>query len=527
MENQEPGFLIGLDFGSESARGILIDAQSGMALQSHVHPYRHGIMDRSLPDGTPLPPGFVLQDASDYTEACEAILAALGRDRRILSIGLGFTASSPLPARADGTPLSVSHPGEPHAYVKLYKHAAPQTFVDRINRQAAAHLAHFGGRVSGEWLLAKAVQMQEEAPHLWSETARFIEAGDWIVWQLAGVEKRSLGFAAFKAQYSVDLGYPDHLVPGLRERLARPSPVGTPAGDLSAEWRERTGIRGPCTIAVAVIDSHVVLPAIGAVTSGSLVGALGTSAAWLFLSKDHRPLPPGIEGMALDASLPDHWCYEAGQASFGDMLGWFVRTFPRGKDAEASFAAYNSEAAVLDPEDLTLVALDWWNGNRVPHADSDLSGVVLGLTRKTTPVEIYRALLESLCFGARQVADLFANGGFALDRITLTSGLADSNPFLIQMMADVFERPVDVPEIAHATATGAAIHGAVAAGVSADFAEGASRFGARTLRSYLPGETPGKTPGKTIDGYRHRYGIYRDLSGNDALRQAVARLRKT
>ncbi len=508
------GFIIGLDFGSESARGVLIDAETGEQAGLHIHPYAHGIIDGHLPDGTPLPPGWSLQDAGDYAQAARAILTALGKDRRILSIGLDFTASSPLPVAADGTPLSALHPREPHAYVKLYKHQAAQPQADAISARHAALFADFGGRISGEWLIAKAAQMREEAPALWAATARFIEGGDWMVWQLTGHEARSYGFATYKAQYSPGRGYPGGLVEGLEERLSEPLPVGRSAGPLSDAWLARTGILGPCAVAVAVIDSHVVLPAVGAVGGGTFVGALGTSAAYLMLSEEFQPLPPGIEGVARDSSLPGLWCYEAGQPAFGDCLGWFVRRFSGADDMAAGFARLNAEAEALAPGAGRVMALDWWNGNRVPHGDAALTGLLIGLTRKTTQAEIYRALLESLCFGARHVLDLIEAGGIAVERVLMTSGLAERNPFLVQMMADVFGRDILVPDIRNAACAGAAIHGAVAAGVVADFHAGAARFGATQFTRYEP------RPALAQD-YDRLYRIFRQLSANTGLSDAM------
>ena len=405
-------YIIGLDYGSESARGVLIDAVTGEQLGSHTHAYRHGIMTRALPDGTKLARAWALQNAADYIEAAEDILATLGRRNKVVSIGIGFTASSPMPAKQNGVALSQLQPGDPHAYVKLWKHGAAQPYADAINNKGGSFLDNFGGKLSGEWLLAKAAQIAEEAPATWAETDRFIEAGDWLVWQLSGNEARSLCFAAYKAQHSEVSGYPQDVVAGLCEKLSPPLRVGSAAGPLSDGWRERTGIEGDAIVAVAVIDSHVVLPAIDAVSSGCLVGALGTSAAYLFLNKDFRPLPTGIEGMARDASIRDLWCFEAGQASFGDTLAWFVKAFPRGDTPADSFRLYNSEAASMKAGANHLVAIDWWNGNRVPLADSRLSGLLLGLTMDTSAVGIYRALLESLCYGAKTVVDLFESAKF-------------------------------------------------------------------------------------------------------------------
>ncbi|MFI5409495.1 FGGY-family carbohydrate kinase [Kaistia sp. UC242_56] len=510
-------YLLGLDFGTESARGVRIHATTGEQEASHTHPYRHGVMTSALPDGTALPPAYALQDAADYLEAAEAILTAIGGGFEIAGIGIGFTASTPLPARADGTPLSALLPDEPHAFVKLWKHAAAQPYADAINAQGGRFLKNFGGRLSGEWMLAKAAQIEAEAPAIWKQADRFIEAGDWLVWQLTGLEARSLDFAAYKAQFSAESGYPNHTVPGLADRLSPPLPVGSAAGLLAPGWHERTGIRGDAVVAVAVIDSHVVLPAVDGIAAGTLVGALGTSAAYLLLGDRAGELPDGIEGVADGAVLPDLACYEAGQAGFGDILAWYIRNFPRAETVAESFRLYDESAASLNPGQSRLMALDWWSGNRVPYADSSLSGLLVGLNLSTSSTQIYRALLEALCYGARSIFDHLAAGDLPIDRVILTSGLSRRNPLLLQIMADVLGREIEVPDIANPTAVGAAIHGAVAAGVVPDFAAGAARFGARRFDRF--------TPDPAATGvYASLYQQYRQLAADDRLRQSMRAL---
>ena len=507
-------YLIGLDFGSESARGVLIEMGSGRQCAYHVHPYRHGIMTRALPGGRELPAEFALQNAPDYLEAAEAILRTIGDGRNIAAIGVDFTASSPLPALADGRSLSEILGEEPHAYVKLWKHAGAQRYAEAINSGGGAFLANFGGKISGEWLLAKAAQIAAEAPDVWSRCDKFIEAGDWLVWRLTGHEVRSLDFAAYKAQYAIGDGYPADVVDGLTNRLSTPVSVGSPAGALTAEWRARTGILGNAIVAVAVIDSHVALPAVGAHEAGVLMGALGTSAAYLALDDRERPMPQGIEGRAFGAALPGLWCYEAGQAAFGDVLAWFVRAFPRSGHLGDDFAYYNREAAALQPGQNRLVAIDWWNGNRVPYGDKSLRGLIAGFDLATSAVDIYRALMDSICFGARAIVDRISASGVPVNRIVLTSGLAKSNPFLLQIMSDVLGQTILAPDLDNPTCVGAAIHGAVAAGVVADFRTGGERFGARRYETYRA-EAPREA------AYSKLFQEYRNLSGDAVVRTSV------
>jgi L-ribulokinase len=246
------------------------------------------------------------------------------------------------------------------------------------------------------------------------------------------------------------------------------------------------------------------------------MGALGTSAAYLMLDDADRALPQGLEGRAFGAALPGLWCYEAGQAAFGDVLAWFVRAFPRSDNPGDDFAHYNREAAALPPGRSGLVALDWWNGNRVPYGDKSLRGLIAGFDLSTSAVDIYRALMDSICFGARAIVDRVADSGVPIHRVVLTSGLAKSNPFLLQIMADALGRTVHVPEIENATCVGAGIHGAVAAGVVADFRAGGEKFGARQFGTYEPDD-------KRAALYVKLYQDYRDLSCAAAAKASVRR----
>ncbi|MDR7145192.1 FGGY-family carbohydrate kinase [Rhizobium sp. BE258] len=478
-------FIIGLDFGTESARGVLISLASGKQVDFAVAPYVHATLTDQLPDGTPIKGRMFLQVPNDYLLAAEQLLNRLGRDRQVVSIGLDFTASSPLPADISGAAIADQLPAEPHAYVKLWKHSAQSHATGLLDSNPVV-AARFGGRLSGEWFLAKALELSIDAPEIFARTDRFIEAGDWLVWQLTRNELRSRDFAAYKAQHDPVAGYPGELAEDFMAKFGPVADVGTSAGQMTADWLAKTGILGSPAVAVAVIDSHAVLPAVDDGAPGTLVGALGTSAAYLYLSDDFSVLPAGVEGVAFDAALPGLWCYEAGQAAFGDILAWFARSFPKGDDLEASFSAYNNEAAGIEPGTFPLLALDWWNGNRVPHSDSLLSGLLLGLTLQSSAACIYRSLMESLCYGTRSVIALFEDEGMKVERLVITSGLADRNPLLVQILADVTGRPLTIPQIDNATCVGAAIHGAVAGEVVKDFREGFARFGARQARTITP-----------------------------------------
>jgi len=517
-------FVIGLDYGTGSARGVLVDADTGALAAREVAPYRHGVLDETGPDGRPLPLDWAVQVPDDWLEAAEATLGRLAgavpAGGAVVGLGLDATACTPLPTLADGTPLARRHPDRPHALAKLWKHHAAQPQADRQEAIGGRYLERTGGRTSCEWLPAKAAELAEHAPDLWAVAARFLDCGDWIVWQLTGREARSACQAGYKAHW-VDGRFPaelDRLVPELAKRLAEPRPVGSAAGPMTADWIARTGLPGRPAVAVATIDAHAAVPAVGVTAPGVLVGALGTSACYLLMAEAFAPVP-GMAGAVPDGIVPGLWGYETGQAAFGDVLDWFVRRFCEGEAAETAFARLNAEAATLAPGESGLLALDWLNGARTPFVDPELSGLVLGLTLQTRPVEIWRALLESLCFGARRVVETLTGAGLPVDRVVLTSGLAERNPLLLRLFCDIVGRPVAVPEVPEATARGAAIHGAVAAGVYPDFAAAARALGPAAARTLEP------DPAATAV-YDRLYAIYRDQSDRLAADPAMKTLRR-
>jgi len=492
-------YTIGIDFGTESARAVLVGASDGRLAATATFAYPHGVIDRVLPDGRGLvgseqpageqpagerlPPDWALQHPGDWVLALETLLRAMAATAppdAIAGIGIDFTSCTVLPATADGTPLCLleEYRREPHAWPKLWKHHAAQPYADRINAAAGSaggeFLRLYGGKTSSEWSWAKGWQFLAEAPHLTASAARWIEGGDWIVWQLVGREVRSACQAGYKAHWQKDAGFPsaafwaslDPALPTLLGRLGDPHPVATPAGGLLPEWAARTGLRAGTPVAVAVIDAHAALPAVGVSGPGQLVAIMGTSTCHLLVDARRQEVQ-GISGVVEDGILPGLFGYEAGQASFGDIFGWYVRTHAAGADGEAAaFARLEREATRLEAGATGLLALDWWNGCRTPLVDADLSGLIVGLTIATAPHEIYRALLEAAVFGTRRVIDTFEAGGVAVGEVHACGGLAERSPLLLQITADVTGRDVLAAKVPHASAVGAAIYSAAAAGTA-------------------------------------------------------------
>lgn len=499
---------IGLDFGTESARAVLVDAATGRVLSTAVSQYAHGVLDRALPGrDVRLPPDWALQHPGDWIDAAETLLQAMARAAGaadVIGIGIDFTSCTVLPSTADGTPLCLlaEFGGEPHAWPKLWKHHAAQPYADRINARAAEpggeFLAFYGGKTSSEWMWAKGWQVLAEAPEALCRAAvRWIEGGDWLVWQLTGAEVRSAGQAGYKAHWQKDGGYPpgefwrrlDPALPGLLERLAAaPRPLGTQAGGLVPAWASRTGLRAGTPVAVAAIDAHAAVPALGVHDAGQLVMIMGTSTCHMLV--DPRRLPVrGISGVVADGILPGVFGYEAGQASVGDIFLWFVRTSVPGRYGERdAFERLGEEAARVAPGASGLLALDWWNGCRTPLVDAELSGAVVGLTLTTEPPEIYRALLEATAYGTRRVIETFEAGGVPITGLHACGGLAERNALLLQITADVIGRPVAVARVPDASAVGAAIYAVAAAEEARDMTDVIRRMGNAERVLYSPND---------------------------------------
>ncbi|MHB8731117.1 MAG: ribulokinase [bacterium] len=498
---------VGLDFGTESARAVLVDAGTGRVLSTAVSPYAHGVLDRALPGGgTRLGPDWALQHPGDWLAAAETLLRAMagaaGDSADVAAIGIDFTSCTVLPSTADGTPLCLlpDFVREPHAWPKLWKHHAAQPYADRINARAAEpggeFLAFYGGKTSSEWMWAKGWQVLAEAPGAVSRAAaRWIEGGDWLVWQLIGAEVRSAGQAGYKAHWQKDSGYPsrefwrglDPALPSLLDRLApAPRPLGTQAGGLIPAWASRTGLRAGTPVAVAAVDAHAAVPALGVHGAGQLVMIMGTSTCHMLV--DPRRLPVrGISGVVADGILPGSFGYEAGQASVGDIFQWFVRTAVPARYGEGVvFERLGEEAARIAPGASGLLALDWWNGCRTPLVDGELSGAILGLTLTTEPPEIYRALLEATAYGTRRVIETFEAGGVPITGVHACGGLAERNALLLQITADVTGRPIAAARVPDASAVGAAIYAVAAAEEASDMTDVVRRMGSAERVVYRP-----------------------------------------
>ncbi len=515
--------VLGLDFGTLSVRALLVDAHTGAELATASSNYSHGVIDEKLPGSTRrLSPETALQHPGDYLESMTEVVrrvmrAAKAGPEDIRGIGTDFTSCTVLPTTTDGSPLCLAPRwrNNPHAWVKLWKHHSAQAEADDINtlgaRRSELFCRSYGGRYSSEWFFSKLLETVRHAPAVYRAADRFIEAGDWIVWQLCGEERRCISAAGFKAMWlyptrskstPAEWAYPSRtffaaLHPALanvvEDKLDAPLiHLGAKAGGLTPGMARRLGLRAGTPVSAGNIDAHVAVPACGVTTPGKLVMILGTSTCHLLLGEERREVE-GMCGVVRDGVVNGLWGYEAGQAGVGDLFAWYMaHGIPASIAAEAKRAGTSvyqlleTRAAALRPGESGLLALDWWNGCRSVLMDSDLSGLLLGATLGTRPHEIYRALIEATAFGTRKIIEAFTSKGVAITELHACGGLAQRNPLLLQIYADVTGRPIRVAASEQTCALGAAMHGALAAGLHADMKAAARRMVRPSTQTYRP-----------------------------------------
>jgi L-ribulokinase len=505
-------YVIGVDYGTLSGRAVVVRVADGAEMGSAVHEYQHGVMDDVLAaTGAELPPDWALQHPADYVDVLrDAVPKALAVSGvvpdQVIGIGTDFTACTVLPVLADGTPLCQvdEYKSRPHAYAKLWKHHAAQSQADRINEAAEQRgepwLARYGGKISSEWEFAKALQVLEEDPVVYGATARWIEAADWIVWQLCGVETRNVCTAGYKGIFqdgewpsrdflaALNPAFADYIDDLVRHPL---SALGGRAGGLTAQAASWTGLREGIAVSVGNVDAHVTAPAAKAIAPGQMLAVMGTSTCHVMNGERLEPVP-GMCGVVADGIVQGLWGYEAGQSGVGDIFGWFVERFVPASyedDARARGISVHdllSELAVSQQVgEHGLIALDWQSGNRSVLVNHDLSGLLLGMTLATKPEDVYRALVEATAFGTRTIVETFNNAGLPVRDFVVAGGLL-KNAFVMQIYADVLDMPLHLLDAAHGPALGSAIHAAVAAGAYPSVQAASAAMGRQRRDAYLP-----------------------------------------
>jgi L-ribulokinase len=510
--NNSAAYVVGVDFGTLSGRALVVRVADGGEVGTAIHDYAHGVMDDVLAaTGEPLPPDWALQDPQDYCDvlrhAVPAAVASAGIDpAAVIGIGTDFTACTVLPTTANGTPLCQlpGLAGRPHAYPKLWKHHAAQPQADRLN--ALAHergepwLRRYGGKISAEWEFAKALQLLEEDAEIYQRAERWIEAADWIIWQLTGTETRNACTAGYKGIWQ-DGRYPSRdflaaLNPSFADfaagKLARSIiPLGARAGSLTGLAARWTGLPEGIAVAAGNVDAHVTAPAADAIAPGQMVAIMGTSTCHVMNEAILAEIP-GMCGVVDGGIVAGLYGYEAGQSGVGDIFAWFAEhAVPEAYQAEAArrgislFDLLGQEAAGQPAGAHGLIALDWLNGNRSVLVDHYLSGMIVGPTLATRAPDIYRSLVEATAFGTRVIIDEFGLSGVGVTELVIAGGLLHDS-FVLGIYADVLRRPLSLISSDQGPALGAAIHAAVAAGGYRDVPTAAAAMGGRRAAAVLP-----------------------------------------
>jgi L-ribulokinase len=546
-------YSIGIDFGTLSGRALLVEVETGREIASAVKDYAHGVIDEYMPDGrTKLPPDWALQHPADYLEVLsEAVPAVLKKANvsadDVIGVSVDFTACTILPILADGTPVCFldEYKNNPHAYVKLWKHHAAQPQADRINELAREkdpeRLARYGGKVSSEWMFSKALQLLEEAPDIYQRANKLIEAGDWIVMQLTGLERRNACAAGYKAMWHKADGYPSRkFFAGLDrrfenivdEKLSRDIyPLGGKAGEITEKGAALCGLRPGTAVGIANIDAHVAVPAAGITAPGKMLMIMGTSTCHMLLS-ERECIVPGMCGVVEDGIIAGYYGYEAGQACVGDHFDWFVKNLvPASYAQEAEKKGISihkllrEKVAPQKPGESGLIALDWWNGNRSVLVDAELSGLFVGMTLATKPEEMYRALIEATAYGTRMIIDTFEKYGVHVGEIIAAGGIAEKDEMMMQIYSDVTNREIRICGSAQACALGAAMFGAVAAGKARGgydtIAEAAERMASLKDLVYRPNPENVKIYNRLYQEYKILHDYF-GRGGNDVQKRLRA-----
>lgn len=510
------GYTVGIDFGTLSGRAVLMDAQSGEILGSAVMAYPHGVLSDMLPDGTVLPVHTALQHPEDYlgvlrTVVREVLKKANARAEDVLGIGFDFTACTMLPLNERMMPLCMDdgYAHEPNAYVKLWKHHASEPDAQKITeiarRRGEPFLARYGGKISSEWMIPKILQILRESPQIYEKTYRFSEAADWIFWLLTEKEIYSAPFAGFKALWNEEEGYPspdffEAVDPRMKNLIGtklseKITPICRTGFSLSRSGAELVGLPEGTPVAVPLLDAHASMPALGVTKEGLLMLILGTSAVHMANAREMHSVS-GICGSVRDGVIPGFVSYEAGQACCGDHFDWFVKNaLPASYKEDAEKQGMNphrylrEKAKKLSAGESGLLCLDWFNGNRSVLCDSDLRGMILGLTLNTKPEEIYRALIEATAYGTRMILENFEKNGIPTGQIIASGGIAEKDEMMMQIYADVMGCPITVSDATMSASVGSAMYAAVAAGCYETIEAASEQLAKKTGRTYTPIES--------------------------------------
>lgn len=547
-------YTIGLDYGSLSARGVLVNCETGAMIAEAVMEYPHGIISQKLPTGVMLTGEWMLQHPADYTKALEYIVPQLLKLSQvnascIVGICIDFTASTVIPLDKNFRPLCLNprYENRPHAWPKLWKHHGAHSqamlLTELCKEMELPYLDWYGGSISPETLIAKVIQVFQEDRDIYEKTDCFMEASDYLTSLLVGHPVFGASAASAKALWSPDQGYPSQevfqaidpqlsdLPSKLMNRFADSKCLypGEKVGTLCAQMAAKLGLKEGISVSAPQMDAYAAMPGLSITSPGTAMMVIGTSTGIMLLSDKRHPVP-GVTACLPDTYYPGLFGYGSGQASVGDTFDWFVKHcvpadyHAAASESEISIHDYLSDLVKdLSPGDTGLIALDWFNGNRSCLANGRLSGMVLGLTLDTQPEHIYRALLEGTAFGARVILESYEKAGVPIKDIVICGGIALKNPFMMQIYADVLGKQIRVSRCTQAPALGSAIYAAAAAGLGNVY-QMTGHMGCKEYLSYSPDPT-------VQCRYEHLYSEYLKLHdyfgrGNNPVMEYLSQIRK-
>jgi len=487
-------FAIGIDYGTNSVRTLVVDVADGTETATYVYDYPSGEAGILL---DPKDPNLARQNPADYVEGLyRSVRGALRAAKKVsgfqaenvVGIGVDTTGSTPIPVDRDGTPLAVQprFRGNLAAHAWLWKdhtgHAEAAEITERARRSGAPYLAKCGGTYSSEWYWSKILHCRRTSPKVFDAAYAWVELADYIPAFLTGhldpnTLPRCVCAAGHKAMYNDQwgglpskrfLGRLDPKLSAVRDRYApKAIPADQKAGELVAEIAKKVGLPAGIPVAVGAFDAHT--GAVGAgIKPGTLVKIIGTSTCDMMVVPLSQDLPdiPGLCGIVPGSIIPGMYGLEAGQSAVGDIFNWFTSHLAPGKHTAKGdpHANLTREAELVKPGQSGLLALDWNNGNRTILVDPLLTGLLVGQTLHTTAAEVYRALVEGTAFGALTIIKRFEEYGVPVHDVVNCGGIAEKNPFVMQIYADVTGRPMKISRSAQTCALGAAIFGAVVGG---------------------------------------------------------------
>lgn len=482
-------YTIGVDFGQNSGRAILIDVDSGEQIAVSTYDYYYGIMNRNFIDGTPLPHNWSIANPQDYLDVLNNVIRGVLENISpgdVIGLGIDFSYCCMLPVTKDGTPLCFTNEfkNNPHAYVKLNNHisatAEAKHMLQVAQKRNETWLDCYNNSIGADWLFPKILETYNNAPEIYNAAGYFIEVTDWLVWQLTDIQVRNSFAAGYKALWNKEYGYPtkdyfkeinpefENIV---QDKLDAPiASIGTMAGGISRKGSELTGLKVGTAVSIGSVDIVSCMPTVKLTGENKMLAVMGSSSIFLTMSSLNNQVD-GVIGPIPDGIIPGYSGYKANQAAVGETFSWLLNNYlpPEyhecAKREGRNLHSYLAQLMMKQKAgESGIVFLNWLRGNKSPLMNPNLTALFVGMTLNTKVEHMYRAVIESMAFDTRRIMDCFAQKGIEIDTFIGVGTIAERNPFIMQLYADILKTPVKVSGTQLAPVIGSAIFGACAAG---------------------------------------------------------------